>query len=469
MLKKLHYILFFTFFCNSFIYTQKSQLGAICNIEGIRINPEFLRNSAKLLPKYDELYGYLKRINKELNPPNPTFQIYDVPDSILAASAILPGDNVTKIIYVNKNYYKQLTMDSLDTEALFIYIIGHELSHHINEDVHYSKEQEFNSFYRELIADEKAGFLIGKLTDIDFDFFDRVINILLRRVSESSTHPAKKYRILAAKAGWIQAKIEKQGSYEQRPTRVLGLPVDKSQRQIKYRAFYMDQQIPNPAPPTVPVNMSNIRIYTERKINDSDTIIRVIKSTENKSFSAYFLDKNNKKCGLALSMIYNENDPKQIEFLNYENDSIKGEIFILTFDSIKLKENIKYNIYEITKSKSFNLSTKELYIGERNNLKYEGKGILFFDKGKCYSGNFKAGYKEGNGKLYENSKIVYSGDFKNDLYDGVGECFYDEDKIYFGYWKSGKENGQGIKYRKQSILENGCWVNGKFQGLNCQD
>jgi hypothetical protein len=454
-------IIFYCLFLTNLAFSQKSQYGAICNIEGNSINSEYLRNNAKEVSKNDEVYGYLNRIIQELKPKRPEyFSIYDVPDTIIASAAKIPESNLIKAIYINKTYYKLLFSDSLDREALFIYIFGHEITHHIEEHVEMKDISEFESYFDELEADEKAGQLVAKLTNMSLDYFENILDILLRKESESKTHPAKKYRILAAKAGYIQAKAVIKtpilGYNEKRPPkyRIFNVIEDETQKEIStFTEYPVKGEGLNPRPAT----------------ENNPIFMKIVKNTSSNSVSIFNTSEDNKKQGVALNVLYKNKVPKQIEFYNYKNDSIRGELFMLTSDSIRFKEVIENNFLEIIKFKPVNLRNNELYFGKRNNfLTYDGEGILFYENSKCYSGNFNNGHKEGQGKLYENAKVLYVGNFKNDLFEGAGKYFYRDGKIYFGYWKLGKENGYGIKYKGQDILENGCWINGKFQGSECE-
>ena len=44
---------------------------------------------------------------------------------------------------------------------------------------------------------------------------------------------------------------------------------------------------------------------------------------------------------------------------------------------------------------------------------YEGKGIMYFNDGAIYEGNFKSDLFEGKGILYNNKGDIYEGDFNN--------------------------------------------------------
>ena len=119
-------------------------------------------------------------------------------------------------------------------------------------------------------------------------------------------------------------------------------------------------------------------------------------------------------------------------------------------------ELIKYNGNE----EEFNKYRKELnesnldysnkrnnYIGEKVNGLFEGRGILYNEKGTImYNGNFKKGKYEGFGKIYEKGILIYEGFFKEGLYSGKGILNKKNKKIYEGYFINNKYDGIGIEY-----------------------
>jgi hypothetical protein len=194
---------------NLTIFCQTKPLGAVCNISGNKIDPDYLMEHSTAVSKTEKIYGYIDRLLDIKSTENTNFQIYNVKDSIVASSYLRPGDIVQKAIYLNVDYYKQLLQDSMEREALFTFLIGHEFSHHIFEDVQVNtKDDLFENFRRELRADERAGYYVAKMTEVDIDFFDKIIPLILNNTEHGRTHPARQFRILAAKAGWFSGKLE---------------------------------------------------------------------------------------------------------------------------------------------------------------------------------------------------------------------------------------------------------------------
>jgi hypothetical protein len=123
---------------------------------------------------------------------------------------------------------------------------------------------------------------------------------------------------------------------------------------------------------------------------------------------------------------------------------------------------------------------KDEYEGECNEDGFKnGKGIMKYNNGEIYKGNWKDDKKNGNGLLcfnkgdmelfYNNINLIlnyiknidkldfkdnfYFGNFENDLKNGKGILFIKNDKnnlinnmIYEGKYKDDKKDGEGIYY-----------------------
>ncbi len=81
-------------------------------------------------------------------------------------------------------------------------------------------------------------------------------------------------------------------------------------------------------------------------------------------------------------------------------------------------------------------SEKGIYEGEINdNCIPDGKGILYYENGDEYYGEFTNGKREGKGKYYYSDYSIYIGDWDNDMKDG--NCYFIDVKkrwIYKGYF-----------------------------------
>ena len=116
-----------------------------------------------------------------------------------------------------------------------------------------------------------------------------------------------------------------------------------------------------------------------------------------------------------------------------------GEFYVGQF------KNNKFN----GKGVLFYDKTKIKYEGDFFNDKYNGSGKLFYKNGEFYIGQFKEGKKNGKGtEYYKDKKIKYKGEFSNDLYDGNGKFVYEDGSYYIGQWLEGKKHFKGKVYNK---------------------
>ena len=98
-----------------------------------------------------------------------------------------------------------------------------------------------------------------------------------------------------------------------------------------------------------------------------------------------------------------------------------------------------------------------MYWGHFVEGKFDGKGIFMYPANNCddlvmYRGSWKAGQKEGNGKLVWDDRAEYVGDFKHDECHGQGKITMpSDDQLEYKYvlWN----NLQGIKPKKQPGLQ----------------
>jgi hypothetical protein len=84
------------------------------------------------------------------------------------------------------------------------------------------------------------------------------------------------------------------------------------------------------------------------------------------------------------------------------------------------------------------------FVGEFNNGRRDGIGILKDDKGRIIKGFYKKGVLSGTAfvDVYR-SRYRYVGGFEKGLFEGVGEEVHDKVK-YFGYFEKGKKHGIGF-------------------------
>ena len=188
---------------------------------------------------------------------------------------------------------------------------------------------------------------------------------------------------------------------------------------------------------------------------------------------------------------------------NYDKDKLN---YYIIKNTITLKENNEKLIKDINEvvhndkitdifefaTRNFYNDRGDKYIGEMNNDKKNGKGVLYFEeddeyKRKKYEGDFKDDIFEGKGIIqwvsgsrhvgdFKNGKFEgkgittyingnkYDGDYKNNKREGKGIFTYSSGDKYEGDWKDGKKEGKGIMIFKNGDKYEGDWSNDKFDG-----
>lgn len=107
-------------------------------------------------------------------------------------------------------------------------------------------------------------------------------------------------------------------------------------------------------------------------------------------------------------------------------------------------------------------SNKDMYEGDFSDGKFDGKGTMIYNNGSKYMGDWKAGYITGKGKVYYAEGGSYEGDFLNNTLHGKGTKIYKDSSVYTGEWKADNRHGIGkYIYANGTILE-GDFENDKF-------
>ena len=169
----------------------------------------------------------------------------------------------------------------------------------------------------------------------------------------------------------------------------------------------------------------------------------------------------------------NDIDKKSKKICNINNkivyksfNSSKGN---LTFNN-KTEENEKnnFNIY----NKQIKIYDIGKYEGIIINNKRESKGLMIYNNGARYEGEWKNDKKNGKGiyisSSYLNSGnnlgLKYEGDFLNDKFEGFGIATFSNGDIYEGEWKNNKQHGRGTLTNIGGTKYIGEWIQGIFEG-----
>ncbi len=126
----------------------------------------------------------------------------------------------------------------------------------------------------------------------------------------------------------------------------------------------------------------------------------------------------------------------------YEEDKFEGE-----WENDKEKNGVGLIFY----NDNINSYNNGIYKGKLKNSKRECEyGIMEYENGDKYEGEWKNDFKEGKGKMIYNNGEKYEGEWKNDLKEGKGIMYYNNGERYEGEFK----NNEIIKGKGKIIFHN---------------
>jgi hypothetical protein len=103
-------------------------------------------------------------------------------------------------------------------------------------------------------------------------------------------------------------------------------------------------------------------------------------------------------------------------------------------------------------------------INPKNNMR-EGKGIMEYNNGRVYEGNWVNDLRNGTGyEKYANGNF-YSGEFSNGKAHGKGYYKWANGEFYNGNWNQGQKDGYGEWKSREGETYNGTWKEGVANGV----
>ena len=93
-----------------------------------------------------------------------------------------------------------------------------------------------------------------------------------------------------------------------------------------------------------------------------------------------------------------------------------------------------------------------------------GKGVMAYDSGMMYNGEWSKGSWEGHGKVDYSPNNYYAGSFVRGRFSGEGLRGFDDGSEYERGWKDGKRSGKGTFRNDKGDVFDGHWVNDKLKG-----
>lgn len=104
-----------------------------------------------------------------------------------------------------------------------------------------------------------------------------------------------------------------------------------------------------------------------------------------------------------------------------------------------------------------------VYIGEFSGGEFEGTGILISANGDRYFGKWENDMRNGYGKLViANESERYEGEFKDNKFEGYGTFHFSDEAIYSGMWVSSTMHGPGRYQSGSGDITEGLWKNGSL-------
>ncbi len=358
---------------------------SVCGLDKIS-DSYFLKTNNTPLEEGSELLAYLDDIKKLYNQPFARYNLRKITNREIAAAHLqrINKNDAARVITINDEYYSSKTNSPLQKKAILIWILAHEMQHHINGDLHYDQKVVADNLKKEILADERAGFAVGKLTDVDYSFFEQSLPIFLHPNHESSTHPPLQYRIFAAQVGWIRAKLEDTNQ----------VIIDSTEyKKIKYNngTTTWGQSFGNQ------INGIGLELYASQNLYIGE------------------IYENSRK-GIGTYINYNDQHQSYSIFFGEWDSSRngKGTKFWANGDSYYgdwvANERIGFGTYIWANGSTYTGGWKE--------NKRTGKGTYYYSNGDIYRGFWENNQKHGDGILYNGDKLINAGCWKNDVYQG---------------------------------------------------
>lgn len=107
------------------------------------------------------------------------------------------------------------------------------------------------------------------------------------------------------------------------------------------------------------------------------------------------------------------------------------------------------------------------YTGETDFGYLFGDGILSFNSGAVYDGNWEDNQMDGIGELQVPVNGTYTGEFKDSQKSGTGIYKWNDGTIYDGEWYEDQMDGQGVCTTANGVTYNGIFENNTFYEGDC--
>jgi hypothetical protein len=106
----------------------------------------------------------------------------------------------------------------------------------------------------------------------------------------------------------------------------------------------------------------------------------------------------------------------------------------------------------------------QVYTGTWEFYERNGRGTLKYPDGRVYEGEFKSGLRNGKGVMTWPSGRRYEGEFVRGRRTGKGIMTYPDGHVYTGDFKDGERTGSGVMMFPNGKRLEGQFVDGKYAG-----
>ncbi|MEN9341970.1 MAG: hypothetical protein RIQ54_226, partial [Candidatus Parcubacteria bacterium] len=217
--------------------------------------------------------------------------------------------------------------------------------------------------------------------------------------------------------------------------------------------------------------------YEGEWLNDSKTGFGIVRHSNGAKYVGEFTE--GKSNGLGV-LYFPNTDPKgrySYEGLQENDKKIKGKLLFNdgNFEFVfKVRKTSSYGQNSATmnrqaeqlplKTKGENPNNLASCPKDKNARFHNCWGILTFENGDRYVGEFKDNKRNGQGTYTWPDGSKYAGEYKDNIKDGQGTYTWPDGSKYAGEWKDDDVHGRGIQYSSNgSVFRSGFFANGKLK------
>jgi len=231
---------------------------------------------------------------------------------------------------------------------------------------------------------------------------------------------------------------------------------------------------------------TNINSFNELKyhyqiiceFNEKKNILFGILANKSDLYEDKVTRKKGEEYAKSINALFFETTTIDYECVQNVFEEMLKLFYIITFNKTKIEriireKNNNYLIYLIesgiqnfselyydTEEGYINYENGNIYVGQLNQKKRNGYGIILYLNKNEYEGEWKNDKKEGNGIMKYNNGEIYNGKWKDDIFIN-GKIEFNNGEIYDGDWNNNKREGYGKMTYKNGDIYEGNYINNK--------